>query len=200
MNILIEYLSMLLEKLGNLNDKYKKLTRYYTELYYKRLLSLLDTICEFLQGPCKNNQEYLIETKIIELFNKIMEETCIVSNEENEDKENNELDDYLEHDTIFYTSKKTNNCDTFFGDGKNYNIASTSTDDFLQDENIKQKKIFSPLSDYEKSTLLFKISLVLLSMIEGRKVKDEVIKKVLRDINYKLVFEKCGEIYKKLQN
>ena len=42
MNILIEYLSMLLEKLGNLNDKYKKLTRYYTELYYKRLLSLLD--------------------------------------------------------------------------------------------------------------------------------------------------------------
>ena len=198
MNILIEYLSMLLEKLGNLNDKYKKLTRYYTELYYKRLLSLLDTICEFLQGPCKNNQEYLIETKIIELFNKIMEETCIVSNEENEDKENNELDDYLEHDTIFYTSKKTNNFDTFFGDGKNYNIASTSTDDFLQDENIKQKKIFSPLSDYEKSTLLFKISLVLLSMIEGRKVKDEVIKKILRDLNYKLVFEKCGEIYTKL--
>ena len=127
-----------------------------------------------------------------------MEETCIVSNEENEDKENNELDDYLEHDTIFYTSKKTNNFDTFFGDGKNYNIASTSTDDFLQDENIKQKKIFSPLSDYEKSTLLFKISLVLLSMIEGRKVKDEVIKKILRDLNYKLVFEKCGEIYTKL--
>ena len=198
MNILIEYLSMLLEKLGNLNDKYKNLSRYYTELYYKRLLSLLDTICEFLQGPCKKNQEYLIETKIIELFNKIMEETCIISNEENEDKENNELDNYLEPDTTFYSSKKTINFDTYYGEGINYKIATNSTDDFMQDENIKQKKIFSPLSDYEKSTLLFKISLVLLSMIEGRKVKDEVIKKILRDLNYKLVFEKCGEIYTKL--
>ena len=198
MNILIEYLSMLLEKLGNLNDKYKNLSRYYTELYYKRLLSLLDTICEFLQGPCKKNQEYLIETKIIELFNKIMEETCIISNEENEDKENNELDNYLEPDTTFYSSKKTLNFDTYYGEGINYKIATNSTDDFMQDENIKQKKIFSPLSDYEKSTLLFKISLVLLSMIEGRKVKDEVIKKILRDLNYKLVFEKCGEIYTKL--
>ena len=48
--------------------------------------------------------------------------------------------------------------------------------------------------------LLFKISLVLLSFIEGRKTKDSVIRKVLRDINYKLVFEICGEIYKKLKN
>ena len=127
-----------------------------------------------------------------------MEETCIISNEENEDKENNELDNYLEPDTTFYSSKKTINFDTYYGEGINYKIATNSTDDFMQDENIKQKKIFSPLSDYEKSTLLFKISLVLLSMIEGRKVKDEVIKKILRDLNYKLVFEKCGEIYTKL--
>ena len=200
MNILIEYLSMLLEKLGNLNDKYKNLTRYYTELYYKRLLSLLDTICEFLQGPCKNNQEYLIQTKIIELFNRIMEETCIVIHNEDEEKDNNDLDNYYEKDTVFCHSKKNYDLDTFFTEPINYNISSGTTEDIVNDENIKQKKIFASLSDYEKSTLLFKISVVLLSMIEGRKVKDEVIRKVLRDINYKLVFEKCGEIYTKLKN
>ena len=198
-NILIEYLSMLLEKLGNLNDKYKKLTRYYTELYYKRLLSLLDTICEFLQGPCKQNQENLIETKIIELFNKIMEETCIVFDEEEEDKDSDDEDNYYEPETIFTHSNKNYNSDTFFTETIHYNIGS-GTEEIYDDDNIKQKKIFSSLSDFEKSMLLFKISLVLLSMIEGRKTKDEVIRKVLRDINYKLVFEKCGEIYKKLKN
>ena len=198
-NILIEYLSMLLEKLGNLNDKYKKLTRYYTELYYKRLLSLLDTICEFLQGPCKQNQENLIETKIIELFNKIMEETCIVFDEEEEDKDSDDEDNYYEPETIFTHSNKNYNSDTFFSETIHYNIGS-GTEEIYDDDNIKQKKIFSSLSDFEKSMLLFKISLVLLSMIEGRKTKDEVIRKVLRDINYKLVFEKCGEIYKKLKN
>ena len=198
-NILIEYLSMLLEKLGNLNDKYKKLTRYYTELYYKRLLSLLDTICEFLQGPCKQNQENLIETKIIELFNKIMEETCIVFEEEEEDKDSDDEDNYYEPETIFTHSNKNYNSDTFFSETIRYNIGS-GTEDIYDEDNIKQKKIFSSLSDFEKSMLLFKISLVLLSMIEGRKTKDEVIRKILRDINYKLVFEKCGEIYKKLKN
>ena len=199
-NILIEYLSMLLEKLGNLNDKYKNLSRYYTELYYKRLLSLLDTICEFLQGPCKKNQEYLIETKIIELFNRIMEETCIISDEEEEEKDNNESDNYIDNGIVFTHLNKKYNSDTFFSETINYNMASSSTEENFGDDNVKQNKIFASLTDYEKSTLLFKISLVLLSMIEGRKVKDEVIKKVLRDINYKLVFEKCGEIYKKLKN
>ena len=200
MNILIEYLSMLLEKLGNLNDKYKNLTRYYTELYYKRFLSLLDTICEFLQGPCKKNQEYLIETKIIELFNKMMEETCIITSEENEDKEDSENDDnYLENDSNFIISNKNENTNTFFNENINYNLSSGITEEIIDDDNFKQRKIFATLSDYEKSTLIFKISLVLLSMIEGRKVKDEVIKKILRDINYKLVFEKCGEIYIKLK-
>ena len=199
-NILIEYLSMLLEKLGNLNDKYKSLTRYYTELYYKRLLSLLDTICEFLQGPCKKNQEYLIETKIIELFNKIMEETCIVSDDKDEDNSNDE-DNNEENNTVYSLSTNKNiQTDTFLSETLTFNMNSLMNDDYFYADNILQKKIFASLSDYEKSTLLFKISLVLLSMIEGRKVKDEVIKKILRDINYKLVFEKCGEIYKKLKD
>ena len=48
--------------------------------------------------------------------------------------------------------------------------------------------------------LLFKISIVLLSIIEGRKKKDSIIRKILRDLNYKLVFEKYGEIYSKIEN
>ena len=199
LNILTEYLSMLLEKLGDLIEKYKKIKRYCIELYYKRLLFLLDTICEFLQGPCKNNQEYLINTKVVELFNKIMEETCIITHDDDEELYNNENDE----ENIFYLSNRKANPDSFFSE----NITNTSrlglgTEEnlYYSDDNVQKFKIFSALSDYEKSMLLFKISLVLLSIIEGRHKKDSVIRKVLRDINYRLVFEKCGEIYKKLRN
>ena len=198
LNILIEYLNMLLTKLGNLNDKYKNVSRYCTELYYKRLLFLLDTICEFLQGPCKKNQEYLMNTKVIELFNKIMEETCINTDDEYNDKKETG-DENCEQNTVFSLTNKTANPDSFFSENITYSRGGTSDED-LYYENFEQNKIFGSLSDYEKSMLLFKISLVLLSIIEGRQTKDSVIKKVLRDINYKLVFEKCGEIYRKLKN
>jgi hypothetical protein len=154
-----------------------------------------------LQGPCKNNQEYLINTKVVELFNKIMEETCIITHDEDDDEElyNNENDEQ----NIFYLSNRKANPDSFFSE----NITNTSrlglgTEEnlYYSDDNIQKFKIFSALSDYEKSMLLFKISLVLLSIIEGRHKKDSVIRKVLRDINYRLVFEKCGEIYKKLRS
>ena len=200
-NILIEYLSMLLEKLGDLIEKYKNLTRYCTELYYKRLLFLLDTICEFLQGPCKKNQEYLIDTKVVELFNKIMEETCIITDDEDEIKEvyNYENENYEQNNNIFYLSNRKVNPDSFFSENITY--SSRTDEEIYSSKGTFQKiKFFSALSDYEKSMLLFKISLVLLSIIEGRHNKDLVIRKVLRDINYKLVFEKCGEIYKKLRN
>ena len=198
-NILIEYLSTLLEKLGNMNEKYNNLTRYCTELYYKRLLYLLDTVCEFLQGPCKKNQEYLINTKVVELFNKIMEETCIITYDKDDLKEiNNSNND--NNDTIFWLSNNKINPDSFFSENITYS-RGRSTDEgiYYSDDNFQKIKLFSALSDYEKSMLLFKISLVLLSIIEGRHKKDLVIKKVLRDINYRLVFEKCGEIYKKLK-
>ena len=200
LNILIEYLSMLLTKLGNLNDKYSTISRYCTELYYKRLLFLLDTICEFLQGPCKPNQEYLINTKVIELFNKIMEETSIITIDEDDDiKEINDNENY-DQNTVFSLTNKTLNPDSFFSENITYSRGGGSDEELYFENNLQQNKIFSPLSDYQKSMLLFKISLVLLSIIEGRQTKDDVIRKVLRDINYKLVFEKCGEIYKKLKN
>ena len=198
-NILIEYLSMLLEKLGNLNDKYKKLSRYYIELYYKRLLFLLDTICEFLQGPCKQNQENLINTKVVELFNKIMDEIYIKNDYEQKEEEINNEDNYFEQNTVFILSNRKNNPDTFFSENFSYSISSLEEESISKEYNISQNKIFSSLSDFNKSMLLFKISLVLLSIIEGRKKKDSVIKKILRDINYKLVFQKCGEIYNKIK-
>lgn len=142
-NILIEYLSMLLEKLGNLNDKYNSLSQYTIELYYKRLLSLLDTICEFLQGPCKNNQEYLINTKIVELFNRIMEETCFSSDEDhqNEEKDENELDYNTENNSIFLNlSNKKYNQDSFFTE--TINTEGATTDDLVYNDNLKQNKFF----------------------------------------------------------
>ena len=205
LNILIEYLSMLLTKLGNIKDKYKSVPRYYSELYYKRLLYLLDTICEFLQGPCKKNQEYLINTKVIELFNKIMEETIITSLNEDEDKKEIN-DENINQNTVFSLNNKINNPDSFFSENITYSRGEGSDEELNYNDNaddsteLKKILIFSPLSNYEKSMLLFKISLVLLSIIEGRQTKDSVIRKVLRDINYKSVFEKCGEIYKKLND
>ena len=200
LNILIEYLSMLLTKLGNVNDKYKNVTRYYTELYYKRLLYLLDTICEFLQGPCKKNQEYLINTKVIELFNKIMEETSIITIDEDDDKKDADYEN-VDQNTVFSPSNKIYNPDSFFSENITYSRGGGSDEDLeYKDKTLKQNKLFSPLSDYEKSMLLLKISLVLLSIIEGRQTKDSVIRKVLRDINYKFVFDKCTEIYKKLND
>ena len=64
---------MLLCKLSNIYENSQEFTEYFINLYFERLLSLLDTICEFLQGPCQKNQEYLISTKIIESFDKFLE-------------------------------------------------------------------------------------------------------------------------------
>ena len=195
LSILIEYLSMLLTKLRNLNDKYRNLSSYYIELYYKRLLYLLGTICEFLQGPCKQNQEYLINTKVIELFNTIMTETT-KDGDKNKDAEQN-----TEQNTVISISNKDKNSETFFVGNSTFSRGFGSDEILKHNENddSQQNKIFAPLSNYKKSMLLFKISVVLLSIIEGRQTKDNVIKKVLRDINFKFVFEKCEEIYRGLK-
>jgi hypothetical protein len=60
--------------------------------------------------------------------------------------------------------------------------------------NNNNKKIFSNLTNYEKSLLIYKTGLVLLAILEGRKTVDEVIKKILRDFNYKLFYNKMTEI------
>ena len=47
--------------------------------------------------------------------------------------------------------------------------------------------------------LIYKIGLILLTIIEGRQQKDEVTKKILRDFDYKIIYEKLGEIYKMIK-
>ena len=69
-----------------------------------------------------------------------MEETCIVIHNEDEEKDNNDLDNYYEKDTVFCHSKKNYDLDTFFTEPINYNISSGTTEDIINDENIKQKK------------------------------------------------------------
>ena len=81
-NILSDYMNMLLGKLGNIFETGQVMTKYTTELYYKRILSVLETLCKFLQGPCKVNQETLINSKIIEFFDKILRETEIIPSDE----------------------------------------------------------------------------------------------------------------------
>jgi len=72
----------------------------------------------------------------------------------------------------------------------------------VQDSPLNQKetkKLFNNLNNYEKSMLIYKIGLILLTIIEGRQKKDEVTKKILRDFDYKIIYEKLGEIYKMIK-
>ena len=202
-NILVEYLSMLLGKLSNMHENSQEFTEYFINLYYQRLLSLLDTICEFLQGPCEKNQEYLISTKIIELFNKILGEIIVEpsfyeSNKENKSGFSNSKKETetMELSSLGEEYYKTGRLDAFIG---GEDTKTTKRIDTSKKKPI-QNKLFTKLTNYEKSLLIFKISLVFLSIIEGRKTKDNVIIKILRDFDYKLIFLKSVEIFMKIKN
>ena len=198
-NILVEYLSMLLGKLSIIYENSQEFTDYFINLYFKRFLSLLDTICEFLQGPCLKNQEYLISTKIIESFDKILGEIILspslYSNliDKNLFNNNKKETDTIEFGNEYYKT-------VAFDIGGEETHTTRKIDLSKKKKNPLQNKLFSKLTDYQKSLLIFKISLVLLSIIEGRKTKDSVIKKILRDFDYKLIFQKCIEIYLKIKN
>ena len=200
-NILVEYLSMLLGKLSNIYENSGEFTEYFINLYYERFLSLLDTICEFLQGPCQKNQEYLINTKIIESFDKILGEIILSQSLYSSSSENK----------IGLNTKKENETvesSTIFGiDGNRPGYEALTAGEYSRtskmyknENNPIHNKLFSKLSHYQKSLLIFKISLVFLSIIEGRKTKDNVIQKILRDFDYKLIFQKCADIYLALKN
>ena len=200
-NILVEYLSMLLGKLSNIYENSQEFTEYFINLYFQRLLSLLDTICEFLQGPCQKNQEYLISTKIIESFDKILGEIILYEALYSNSSENkvgggrNETQELFTFGNDYY---KSGRLDALIAGEETH--TTKKIDLSKKRKNPLQNKLFAKLSDYQKSLLIFKISLVFLSIIEGRKNKDNVIKKILRDFDYKLIFQKCVEIYMKLKN
>ena len=204
-NILVEYLSMLLGKLSNIYENNQEFTEYFINLYYERFLSCLDTIIEFLQGPCLKNQEYLISTKIIESFDKILGEIIISPEvytvqveQKNEFDSNKKETQTVDFETTFGVERHKSMGLTAIIDGEETTNIIRKDDDKKKD-NPNQNKLFSKLSNYQKSLFIFKISLVFLSIIEGRKTKDDVIKKILRDFNYELIFKKSLEIYLKLE-
>ena len=202
-NILVEYLSMLLGKLSNINENSQEFSEYFINLYFQRFLSVLDTICEFLQGPCEKNQEFLISTKIIESFDKILGEIILNPKLYVTGKKEGELDNAKREETsellsttLGYDYRKTSRLEGFIGGEE----TRTTRKIDIKKKHPFENKLFAKLTDYEKSLLIFKISLVFLSIIEGRKTKDNVIKKVLRDFDYKLIFQKSVDIYLKLKD
>ena len=140
-----------------------------TKKYYSRIIACLDTLCEFLQGPCQKNQESIINSKIIELFDRILRETDFPIISQDEMEEEIDLEENNHH------SESLNNNEN--------NISNNN------------RKIFRELSNYEKSLLIYKSGLVLLAILEGKKTVDEVIKKILRDFNYKIFYDKMKEIF-----
>jgi len=191
--------------LSNIYENNQEFTEYFINLYYERFLSCLDTIIEFLQGPCLKNQEYLISTKIIESFDKILGEIIISPEvytvqveQKNEFDSNKKETQTVDFETTFGVERHKSMGLTAIIDGEETTNIIRKDDDKKKD-NPNQNKLFSKLSNYQKSLFIFKISLVFLSIIEGRKTKDDVIKKILRDFNYELIFKKSLEIYLKLE-
>ena len=187
-NILVDYMNMLLGKLGNILETTHVLSKYASELYYKRILAVLDTLAEFLQGPCKANQETIIDSKIIEILLKILGELDII--------EMNEDNKVYEHEEFNYSKEERDNVDDEY-----HSIAMHSKMDANRQKSfVRISKIFNLLTDFEKSLLICKLGVVLMAIIEGRKTKDEVIKNVLLGIDFKLILIKIGEIYMKLKD
>ena len=221
-NILVEYLSMLLGKLSNIFEHNQQFTEYFINLYYERFMSCLDTIIEFLQGPCLKNQEYLISTKIIESFDKILDEIIvdpsqyINPNDTKVDSGINKNETTTDLGTTFGNERFKSGVLTANIEGEEINKKKDETikkqdvaikvNPIQKNEDVDKRKnnsidnkLFSKLTNYQKSLFIFKISLVFLSIIEGRKTKDDVIKKILRDFDYVLIFRKSLEIFTKLQ-
>ena len=209
--ILVDYMNMLLGKLSNIHETNQVLTKYASELYYKRLIAVLETLCEFLQGPCKLNQETIINSKIIEIFDKILRETEIIdlsltSEFGNQKKEDNDTNNSKKDNKTFEVEETQepeleNEFNEFDNNSDNLENVNEEKSKLLDKSSfIQVSKLFYLLSDYEKSLLIYKIGLVLLAIIEGRKSKDDVIKKILRDFDYKLIYDKINEMYLKLKD
>ena len=49
------------------------LMKQFTETNYYKILQVIDTITEFIQGPCVPNQVALAESRFIELVGTILE-------------------------------------------------------------------------------------------------------------------------------
>ena len=205
-NILSDYMNMLLGKLGNIFETGQIMTKYTTELYYKRILAVLETLCKFLQGPCKTNQETLINSKIIEFFDKILRETELIPSDESLSHLQNIENIEEENEKIKENEKKKDNLneddnEEEENEDENFNKINEEKDlNQNEQKNFQQFKLFYLLSDYQKSLLIYKISVVCLSIIEGRKTKDNVMQKILRDFDYKLIYDKLNEIYLKIKD
>jgi hypothetical protein len=178
--IIVDYMNMLFSKMNIIYEQ-NSLNIYFTHLYYQRFLSCLETLCEFLQGPCEKNQETLINSKIIEIFDKILRETEFKDVRSGKSDNLGKLD-YLEN--IEY---------------ENIDYNETESEDEEAPKKFVQDKLFDKLSELEKSTLIYKIWLVLLAIIEGRKYKDEITKKIMRDFDYRLIYDKLTEIHLRIK-
>ena len=154
-SIIVEYINMLINKLFIASES-TVINSNVSSLFYLRIIRCLDTLTEFLQGPCIQNQECLIDSKIIEIFDKILR-------------------------AISFNANKPS-------DKINLNV---SVD--------REKKLFSSLSNYEKSMMIYKVSLVLMAIIEARKPKDVISGKILRDLDYILVYTIIHELRLEIQ-
>jgi hypothetical protein len=203
--IIVDYMNMLLSKMNIIQEK-NSLTKYITKLYYTRLIACFESLCEFLQGPCVINQENILNSKIIEIFDKILRETeyseirnKIVKTRDTSDmyerKKENEGDISFEMENSDEESENEENYNNNQGGS-----SSALNSNFNSVRKKNSQKLFHNLSDFEKSMMIYKIGLVLLSIIEGRRYKDEIIQKLMRDFDYKLLYEKLTELFIKIRS
>lgn len=109
--IIVEYLSMLLLKLSIITDSsFKTIPLDTINLYYERIIHALETLCEFLQGPCEINQQIIIRTKIFEVLDKLLREISFnnKNNINNNSKSSNIKDLSINSTDLNFIEKKLN--------------------------------------------------------------------------------------------
>ena len=234
-------------------DKICLILNHFSLLIFERLLYVFDVLTELLKGPCSNNQNYIINTKIIEVVDKILKEVSFNIDNYNKNisekqyfkkfiryfcknkkvnkinQESKRFLDLLEEDIINKKYKeydKIINLNSYsfnklrIGLSKKYNKIHNqkkklnvlnSLGKFAKLNSSKKKSLskikynsillFSNISDFKKSLLVYKIGMFLLSLIEGKKsVKDDVISKIIREFDINYLYSIIGELYLKLVN
>ena len=218
-NIIIDYLSMLIAKISSIVDtSHIEPSLDFLMLYYYRIVQCFETLCEFNQGPCNENQNTMISSKIFEISDRLLRELDYIEDMTDDSKadeilnkryiseiENNENYENVFTQTNEFESSIENGSYQSDSQENQHNEKDTDKTTYLTTLNQyvgKSKttsKIFARLYPYEKSNIILKIGLVLNSIIEGRRFKSALMKKIIRDFDYMLFYNKLLECYLKLQ-
>ncbi|EAR92909.2 zinc finger, C2H2 type family protein (macronuclear) [Tetrahymena thermophila SB210] len=134
--------------------------------YIKNMTQCFDTLTEYIQGPCKENQHALIQDNFLDLasslfgIDEIMDELNyqIQKEKENEKKEESDIDEKIQINKI-------------------------------DDKNSDQ------LPRWEVAKLKYKCSITLISLLEARSKEDDIVPRMMKTLNIDIIRRNITDIY-----